>query len=125
MAYNPTEEAADSYFKNKTIKQETWDAFQPDKAKALVQAQRELEIQVGYEAESPAATDIYRWDYAIFEHALNILLFQPRQHVSGKKKALSPIPSRGNSGGEDNSLVSVAAIAQIYLGLNRQIVERG
>ncbi len=126
MAYTKGLEEANAYFLNESVKTETWKGFKPtEQKKALRQAQRELEAFQGLDAEDPSDTSKRRWDYAIFEHAVQILVFQSRQRVSGKSKVQSPLSKSAQKSGEDGSMIPVAQIARTYLGLNMIKLVRG
>ena len=125
MAYTKTVADADVYFRADThLKASSWNKHDDDTKKAaLAHAQRVLEMHLGRDADDPASTDRYRWDYAIFEQALFMIEDLPRE---GQDKF--GLTTRGSVSAKDDDYkggeVRTCVEAERFLGLHRRRLVR-
>lgn len=125
MAYSQDIDDANVYFAvTNHVRGLDWANYSTDeRTGALAQAQRELELFIGRDAEDPATTDKFRDDYAIFEQAIYILDNTVRTVSSQNSAQMIDTPETDLR--ERDYGLTICPIAQKYLARQRLRISRG
>ena len=128
MAWTKTVADADRYWSPANrVRGNRWQSFPPEQRQAgFNEAVAQIELIFGGTLSDPSSSDIFRFDFAVFEQALYLLLHYREQEQAGSGATVGVTLKPANDQAKERDRgPGICSQAMRYMGMNQLKMARG